>query len=332
MKLMRPKKRRRDRNAREHFRRRSGLLCRLRVEPLEERRMLDGSSLFGPRQVLVKTETADGAMSVFATDLDGDGDADVLSASSADAKIAWYENLGGGAFGSQQVITTEAHGAWCVYATDLDGDGDADVLSASSNDDKIAWYENLGGGAFGSQQVLTTEADGASSVFATDLDGDGDADVLSASTLRRQDRLVRESRRRRLRQPAGHHHPGRRGLFRIRHGPGRRRGRRCALRLPDRRQDRLVRESRRRRLRQPAGPHHRGRHGATVCSPPTWTATGTPMCSPPPRTTNKIAWYENLGGGAFGSQQVITTAGPRGLERVRHGPGRRRGRRCALRL
>jgi hypothetical protein len=87
--------------------------------------------------------SANGARSVYATDLDGDGDADVLSASQLDDKIAWYENLGGGSFGAQQVITTSAYGARSVYATDLDGDGDADVLSASWLDDKIAWYENL---------------------------------------------------------------------------------------------------------------------------------------------------------------------------------------------
>ena len=44
------------------------------------------------------------AESVYATDLDGD-DVDV-SASYSDDKIAWYENLGGGSFGQQQVITT----------------------------------------------------------------------------------------------------------------------------------------------------------------------------------------------------------------------------------
>ncbi len=96
---------------------------------------------FGPQQVITTSVVA--AFSVYATDLDGDGDADVLSASEDDDKIAWYENLGGGSFGSQQVITTDADHARSVYATDLDGDGDADVLSASSGDDKIAWYENL---------------------------------------------------------------------------------------------------------------------------------------------------------------------------------------------
>jgi len=40
----------------------------------------------------VITTAADGALSVFATDLDGDGDQDVLSASTGDNKIAWYEN------------------------------------------------------------------------------------------------------------------------------------------------------------------------------------------------------------------------------------------------
>ena len=134
---------------------------------------------FGSQQII--TTAADGAQSVYATDLDGDGDADVLSASNFDDRIAWYENLGGGSFGSQQIITTAADWAYSVYATDLDGDSDADVLSASYWDDKIAWYENLGGGSFGSQQIITTAANGAISVYATDLDGDGDADVLSAS-------------------------------------------------------------------------------------------------------------------------------------------------------
>ena len=89
--------------------------------------------------------SADGARSVFATDLDGDGDTDVLSASLYDNKIAWYESDGGSppAF-TERVISTTADGAWSVFATDVDGDGDTDVLSASYYDDKIAWYENTG--------------------------------------------------------------------------------------------------------------------------------------------------------------------------------------------
>ena len=134
---------------------------------------------FGPQNDISKSTA--GANDVKSFDLDGDGDLDVLSASTFDDKIAWYENLGSGIFGSQQIITTSADGAKSVYSADLDGDGDLDVLSASEVDNKIAWYENLGSGIFGSQQIITTSADGAKSVYSADMDGDGDLDVLSAS-------------------------------------------------------------------------------------------------------------------------------------------------------
>jgi hypothetical protein len=48
---------------------------------------------FGSQQVI--SSAVDNAESVFAADVDGDGDLDVLSASSWDDKIAWYENQGG---------------------------------------------------------------------------------------------------------------------------------------------------------------------------------------------------------------------------------------------
>jgi hypothetical protein len=91
----------------------------------------------------VISTAADSATSVFATDVDGDGDIDVLSASASDDKIAWYENDGASppTF-IERVISTAADAPWSVFAADVDGDGDTDVLSASQSDDKIAWYEN----------------------------------------------------------------------------------------------------------------------------------------------------------------------------------------------
>jgi hypothetical protein len=50
----------------------------------------DGAGTFGAQQVI--STAALGAISVYATDIDGDGDMDVLSASVGDDKIAWYKN------------------------------------------------------------------------------------------------------------------------------------------------------------------------------------------------------------------------------------------------
>ncbi|MCH8046341.1 MAG: VCBS repeat-containing protein, partial [Planctomycetes bacterium] len=161
----------------------------------------DGSERFtahdvntpAPKFSFFEDGNADNARSVFAADLDGDGDMDVLSASSHDDRIAWYENDGSQNFTQHNVNTPDpdymfndidgnADGANSVFAADVDGDGDIDVLSASANDDRIAWYENDGSGHFVAH-TISTAADGAASVFAADVDGDGDIDVLSASFL-----------------------------------------------------------------------------------------------------------------------------------------------------
>jgi hypothetical protein len=125
------------------------------------------------------TTVADRIESVYAIDVDGDGDMDVLSASYGDDKIAWYENDGNEIF-TTHTITTNADGAYTVYATDVDGDGDIDVFSASYIDNKIAWYANDGNENF-TPHTITTDAGGALSVYAIDMEGDGDIDVFSAS-------------------------------------------------------------------------------------------------------------------------------------------------------
>jgi hypothetical protein len=100
----------------------------------------DGQGTFGSQHVI--TTLATRPLSVYATDLDGDGDNDILSASFLDNRVAWYENTdGNGTFGPQRTITTKGDRPGFVYAGDLDGDGDQDVLSASF-DFKIAWYNN----------------------------------------------------------------------------------------------------------------------------------------------------------------------------------------------
>ena len=70
----------------------------------------DGSEGFTKIDI---TTNADQAISVYAVDVDGDGDMDVLSASYDDNTIAWYENDGSDNF-SEHIIKTAAAAARSV--------------------------------------------------------------------------------------------------------------------------------------------------------------------------------------------------------------------------
>jgi uncharacterized repeat protein (TIGR01451 family) len=124
-------------------------------------------------------ESFDGADSVYATDVDGDGDMDILSAASIADDVAWWENDGGESF-TEHTIAGDFDGAYGVYAADVDGDGDVDVLGAASLADDITWWENDGDESF-TEHTIASFFDGAYCVYATDVDGDGDVDVLGAA-------------------------------------------------------------------------------------------------------------------------------------------------------
>lgn len=137
-------------------------------------------SQFGSQNII--TTEAKHPFNIFSADIDGDGNLDVLSASSNVNNIAWYKNMDGhGNFGPLNLIGPLDE-AKSVYAADLDGDGDMDVMAASSYLDKVVWYENLNGqGNFSSERIISNTADGAFTVIAADIDGDGDMDAVSAS-------------------------------------------------------------------------------------------------------------------------------------------------------
>lgn len=133
----------------------------------------------------IVTKSIDIPESIVLSDLDGDGDLDIVSASSGDNTIAWYENTDGlGTFGEMTKISTNSSSAEFAIVSDVDNDGDMDVLSASSGNDKVVWYQNTDGlGQFADEIIITQNAKGVQSIFSADINNDGHSDLLVASTL-----------------------------------------------------------------------------------------------------------------------------------------------------
>ena len=124
-------------------------------------------------------EDFDGVTSVYAIDIDGDGDIDVIGAAENDDEIALWENDGDMEF-THHTISDDFDGATSVYAIDMDGDNDIDVIGAARYGDEIAWWENNGDLDF-THHTITDDFNGAIDVYAIDVDGDGDIDVLGAA-------------------------------------------------------------------------------------------------------------------------------------------------------
>lgn len=137
----------------------------------------------------VVTGSYDGAISVQAADIDGDGDVDVLAAAEVADDITWWENDGtwpdDGTGWTPRNIWWEFYGVRSVHAADLDNDGDVDVLGACGECDAFSWFENdgtpLNGGWTEHVIYSGSWSDGASSISAADTNDDGYLDVLGAA-------------------------------------------------------------------------------------------------------------------------------------------------------
>ena len=120
--------------------------------------------------------------SVFAADMDGDGDMDILTTSWYNSKLDWYENDGATDPTWSKANIGSGGGPKSVFAADMDGDGDMDIAAAFAENNSIAWYENDGAtDPTWTVAVIATNAEWASSVYVADMDGDGDMDIVSGS-------------------------------------------------------------------------------------------------------------------------------------------------------
>jgi len=139
------------------------------------------------------TRSARDPQAVASSDLDQDGDPDLLVASYQGDAVTLYPNAsdttGEGRFGHSPLqLTDAADGAVDVRAADLDGDSDADVLAASFEDDTVTWFENIGTNtlSFHPGRPISTSTSGAMAARPADVDGDGRVDVVAAARADRE--------------------------------------------------------------------------------------------------------------------------------------------------
>ena len=120
------------------------------------------------------------------SDLDGDGDIDVVAYPPGASTLVWFENAGGtGTTWLRRNLSQTATGAQVAITADLDRDGDIDIVSAgASPGNSLAWYENTTihrTVRFGAEHIISTVPNGPNAMEAGDIDGDGDIDLAVSS-------------------------------------------------------------------------------------------------------------------------------------------------------
>jgi len=120
------------------------------------------------------------AYSVLPSDLDLDGDIDIVSGiGSIEGGVIWNENTGQGSFGETKSVFTPFHTIKYVKTIDIEGDGDIDVM-ANHRGFGVSLFTNNGESFSDFKELEIGNTGNLSSFSLFDLDGDKDLDVITS--------------------------------------------------------------------------------------------------------------------------------------------------------
>ncbi|MCD4707289.1 MAG: VCBS repeat-containing protein, partial [Candidatus Sabulitectum sp.] len=131
-------------------------------------------------------ENFDLALCVLSTDVDLDGDTDIVGGSYGSDGLIWLENAdGSGTVWIEHTISQQFTSVISMQACDMDDDGDPDLLTAGFYMDEFSWWENTdGAGLNWSKHIVDDSFTRVSAVAYGDFDGDADMDVAAGSLTR----------------------------------------------------------------------------------------------------------------------------------------------------
>jgi len=132
----------------------------------------------------VITTTGSEPESIKATDIDDDGDLDILYTTyDGGASLMQCINDGSQSFTSCEAIPNITDGLSFIELVDINNDNYLDIIVTSWINDKIEWYENLQNGAYSSAtQINDTEMLKPVSLASVDFNSDGHMDIVAAAS------------------------------------------------------------------------------------------------------------------------------------------------------
>jgi len=126
----------------------------------------------------------DDPYSVHASDIDSDGDLDVVYCSEDAYEVSWFENVDGSCTNwDEHVIDPDRDHAWGVHSADLTNDGYPDVILAEGYGAHLYLYRNMDGAGTLWARFLISYGSWFRDVDVADFNQDGRTDILAAAEL-----------------------------------------------------------------------------------------------------------------------------------------------------